>query len=235
MAAVGLLAVIAVVWFVFFRPNALGGSTGYIVVEGSSMVPTLHNGDLVIVRARDSYDVGDIIAFEVPEGSGPEELVIHRVVGGSSTDGYVTRGDNRTTIDPWRTAHDDVVGSSIARIPRLGTVAGWIASPFPIGLLVGAVLASMYWLYRDAVRERPSVPHHIASSAEIVAGRIHRRYDEATTTDERIRLRQLAFETAGVIAREHDDFDPAEFLRMCGTFAYDGADAAPRSASHHQR
>jgi len=235
VATTVVLTTIAAVWIIFLRPTALGGSTGYIVVSGSSMVPTLHDGDLVVVRERDRYDIGDIIAFHVPDGAGPSEYVIHRVVGGSESEGYVTRGDNRTSDDPWHTMHDDVIGSRIARVPRVGMIASWLTGPFPIGVLVGAALASAYWLLRDVARGRSLPPRHVASAAEVVALRIHRRYEAATDPGERIRIRQLAFETAGVLANEHPGFDSAAFLRACGTFAYDGDDPSVRARQRHQR
>jgi signal peptidase I len=235
VATAGVVIAIALAWFVFLRPTALGGSAGYVVVSGSSMQPTLRDGDLVVVRERDRYAVGDVIAFHVPEGSGPDDYVIHRVVEGSASAGYVTRGDNRTTPDPWRTPHDEVLGARIARVPGLGAFAQWLAGPFPIGVLVGAVLASAFWILRDVMRERPRIPHHVASAAEVVALRIHRRYEAATDPEERIRLRQLAFETAGLLAREHPSFDTATFLRACGTHAYeDLRDPAPAHPAHHR-
>jgi signal peptidase I len=233
-AAVVLATV--VLWSIYLRPTALGGSTGYVVVSGSSMSPTLRDGDLVVVRERDDYDIGDVIAFRVPAGRGPDGSVIHRVVGGSGADGYVTQGDNRRTADPWRTQQSDVIGERTVRVPGAGAVAQFLVGPFPIGVLVGVVLASAYWLLRDVARERPRTPHHIASATEVVALRIHRRYEAATDPDERIRLRQLAFETAGLLAKEQPGFDSATFLRKCGTYAYDGADESVlRDTARHQR
>jgi hypothetical protein len=74
------------------------------------MEPTLRDGDLVVVRERGSYATDDVIAFRLPAGTaGPEGAVIHRIVGGSAAEGFVTRGDNRDADDSWRVAPDDIL------------------------------------------------------------------------------------------------------------------------------
>ncbi len=92
MATVALLAL----WFVALSPNQIGGPVGLIWVSGVSMEPTLHTGDLSILYRSEHYEVGDIVAFDIPEGG----TVIHRVsqvVPG----GYRFQGDNREQEDPW--------------------------------------------------------------------------------------------------------------------------------------
>ncbi|HEX7096619.1 MAG TPA: signal peptidase I [Acidimicrobiales bacterium] len=149
-----------VLWLVFLRPTALGGSTEYILVSGTSMEPTLHEGDLVILRQRDRYEIGDVVAFDVPEGTpGPDSTVIHRIIGGNADDGYVTRGDNRESMDAWHPTHDAILGARVARVPYVGRVLGWLAHPFVLGLAIGAAGSSLVWLYRlrqQTARQTPT-------------------------------------------------------------------------------
>jgi signal peptidase I len=65
--AAALLALV-VAWVVLLRPQLLGGSAAYVVVSGTSMEPTLSDGDFVLARKRSSYRVGDVVAFSRPEG-----------------------------------------------------------------------------------------------------------------------------------------------------------------------
>jgi signal peptidase I len=146
---VGLALVVAALWLLLLRPPILGGSTSYVIVSGSSMDPTLHDGDLVVVRERDSYEIGDVVAFRFPDDQvGPDGDVIHRIVGGSAAEGYITRGDNREAEDQWRVAPDDILGRYVGRVPRVGAVLHWLAQPLVLGLMVGAALASLYWILR---------------------------------------------------------------------------------------
>jgi signal peptidase I len=147
--ALGVLTLIAVWWAVFFRPAFLGGSTSYVRVSGTSMLPTLHDNDVVVVRRHDTYNVGDVVAYTIPDDQpGPDGYVIHRIVGGSAAEGYITRGDNRETEDAWHPTAADIAGSHVVTVPRLGAVFAWTAQRFILGLAVGAALASVYWTYR---------------------------------------------------------------------------------------
>ena len=51
---------------VFLWPQRLGGKSELLVVHGDSMEPAFANGDIVLVRSRDSYHVGDSVVFRVP-------------------------------------------------------------------------------------------------------------------------------------------------------------------------
>ena len=66
-------------------PVALGGNTTYTIVAGRSMEPALESGDLVITRRQASYEVGDVIVYEIPAGDpGAGVKVIHRIVAESA-------------------------------------------------------------------------------------------------------------------------------------------------------
>jgi signal peptidase I len=124
-------ALLVVVWFAFFRPAFLGGPASYVLVSGTSMEPTLSTGDLAYVRRASSYEVGDIVAFRVPEGG----LVIHRIVGGNGQDGYVPQGDNKPAADEWRPTDDDVVGREAFVVPGVGDLLRRLSDPVRFGVL----------------------------------------------------------------------------------------------------
>jgi signal peptidase I len=121
LAAWAVFVAAIVAWALFFRPQALGGPATYLIVSGRSMEPTLHSGDLVVATRQDTYRHGDVIAYHIPKNqAGAGALVIHRIVGGSLRDGYVTRGDNRSHRDPWRPKRADIAGKMKLHAPRLG-------------------------------------------------------------------------------------------------------------------
>ena len=109
-AALALLS-FGVMWVVMFRPQFLGGPAQYAGVSGISMTPTLHDGDLTVAVRHASYQEGDIIVFHVPAGATDAGLqVIHRIVGGNGTTGFVTEGDHNPGPDPWHPTSAYVVG-----------------------------------------------------------------------------------------------------------------------------
>jgi signal peptidase len=138
---VSMLLVIAgcVFWAMFLRPQSLGGSAGYVLVSGHSMNPLYHTGDMILVRRHSSYKVGDIIAYRVPKGDAMAGAqVIHRIVGGNATHGFIVQGDNRTAPDVWRPKNGDIVGAAALQIPQAVVVLQYLRSPILLGLLAAS-------------------------------------------------------------------------------------------------
>lgn len=138
---------VAGAWAVTLRPTFLGGPATYITVSGRSMEPTLDSGDLVILRERGTYEAGDIVAYRIREGEpGAGNRIIHRIVGGSGIEGYVTRGDNRDSDDQWRPTDDEVLGELWMRLPGVGERLPLLRAPVIVATLA-ALLA--VWLVFD--------------------------------------------------------------------------------------
>jgi signal peptidase I len=145
---IAITLVLAVFWWNLYRPSLLGGPAEYAVVDGVSMESRLHDGDLVVTRHHDAYHVGEIIAYQVPAGDPDAGLrVVHRIVGGSAEEGYVTRGDNRNEIDPWRPRPDDVMGSVALRVPYAGSVIAVLREPAVFAWFVGSILLLGIWSF----------------------------------------------------------------------------------------
>src|SRR6476659_4295311 len=66
LIAAQLALVAALLWFCL--PQALGGRAGWVLVSGTSMLPHLHTGDLVLVEHRSRYHVGEVVAYRIPKG-----------------------------------------------------------------------------------------------------------------------------------------------------------------------
>jgi signal peptidase I len=140
--ATGII-LLAVVWTFTFRPQRLGGPVAYVMIEGVSMLPTFHSGDLVIVRRGDTYEPGQVVAYRVPQGEfGAGVVIVHRIVGGSSQDGFLLQGDNNPDPDEWRPTDRDIMGSVWLVAPRLGAALSFLHAPLPLAsLATGAAVA----------------------------------------------------------------------------------------------
>ena len=138
------LALVAVLlWFAL--PQGLGGRAGWVLVSGTSMLPHLHTGDLVLVERRSSYHVGDVVAYHVPKGQvGAGHVVIHRIVGGNGSTGWTMQGDNRTAPDLWHPTNRDVLGSKALRIPDAWLVLRVLHIPILLALF--AAFAVFFWI-----------------------------------------------------------------------------------------
>lgn len=128
---------IVAVWFTGMRPQALGGPTAYVGVSGHSMLPTLRSGDLTIVKKQARYEVGDVVAYTIPEGQpGAGMKIIHRIVGGDGNNGFVTQGDNNGYTDMWHPTDDQVVGRVRMRLPGVAGFLSKMRQPRWLALIV---------------------------------------------------------------------------------------------------
>ncbi len=121
-------------------PFGLGSS----VVLSGSMEPTLSIHDLVLVKAQEDYQVGDIVVYQ----SGGS-LVIHRIVE-LRDGGYVTKGDANNTEDGV-VAPEAVKGRMFFRVPYLGAAVRFLQT-LPGAVLVIALAA--FLINRSWTRER---------------------------------------------------------------------------------
>jgi signal peptidase I len=144
-------------WFLLLRPVTLGGPAGYVIVAGVSMEPAFHTGDLAITQRRAEYRVGDVVAFSTGGG-----VVIHRIVGGDATRGFVMQGDNRDQPDHWRPRPDDIVGAAWVCLPGAGNALALVRRP-PI--LAGLVAALAFFLAFTAGPIRPGRRRQASSAA----------------------------------------------------------------------
>jgi len=148
------IAALAVVGYVTLAPRALGGPASYVIADGTSMVPTLHTGDLVILHRADAYAPGDLVAYH---SRSLDRIVIHRIVG---VDGrrFVLRGDANTWEDPDRPTQAEILGVRWIRIPAAGRLLGWVHRPW-LTALIAAVVAFLLWGgASDPRRDRPDDP-----------------------------------------------------------------------------
>lgn len=128
-----LAAAVVLAWFTFLAPRAVGGPISVVWVSGFSMQPTLHTGDLSVLYERGRYEVGDIVAFDIPEGG----TVIHRIVEVRS-DGYVFQGDNREQLDPWILDERAIHGSQVFAVPQAAELFAVLGRPPVLAALVAA-------------------------------------------------------------------------------------------------
>lgn len=107
---------------------------GMATVLSGSMEPALSVGDLLIVQAQDSYEVGDMVVYQ--NGRMP---VVHRIV--DITDGTVTTRGDANNVNDQSFSAAFVKGKVIYAIPFLGRVIWMLKKPVVIvALLVAAVL-----------------------------------------------------------------------------------------------
>ncbi|MEA2620753.1 MAG: signal peptidase [Chloroflexota bacterium] len=138
------MAAVLAIWVVLLRPQSLGGPALYIVIRGTSMLPTYQNGDLVVIEAAPRYAAGDAVAYRVPSGEiGEGHVIVHRITGGDGTDGFTVQGDNNNAVDPWMPRATDVAGKSWVVVPGVGRLIAIVHQPVIAGGLAAGVMVSL--------------------------------------------------------------------------------------------
>ncbi|MFC3741908.1 DUF5305 family protein [Paractinoplanes deccanensis] len=124
----------------------------YVVTSGISMNPVYYQNDLVIVMKADSYHVGQIAAYH---GDVPGQRVLHRIIGGSGSAGFVLKGDNNESIDPKTPTTEEMIGRAVLHIPKGGTWLKPFLGPSGIGMLSFLVISGGA---ATAARNRREIP-----------------------------------------------------------------------------
>jgi len=134
IANILLLAGLAAIWMAF-APLKLGGEVSYVMVNGISMEPGFHTGDLAIMRQAAAYQVGDIVAYTDAQMNAN---VIHRIIG-TEENRFVLQGDNNSWIDAFQPTPDEVVGKLWLHLPQLAVAIEWVRAPLNMALAAGLI------------------------------------------------------------------------------------------------
>ena len=145
-------------WALWLRPEFLGGRVDYIIVGGRSMLPALHGGDLVIVQQERAYRVGDVVAYNIPDGVFQGRRIIHRIVGGDPIDGFVLRGDNNAEDDLWYPRHANIEGKLWLRVPSAGRLVALVRTPAVLAAVAGGFVFAFMMTSPGVQRPRLARP-----------------------------------------------------------------------------
>lgn len=130
------------------HPTVFGYSVA--VVASGSMEPALSVDDMILNRAQDRYEVGNIITFA--KGA---SLTTHRIVA-VTDEGYRTQGDANNAADPEPVAPGEVVGRVVGSLPGVGGLLSALKTPLGMTLLlfVGLILLELPLFFRGQRNER---------------------------------------------------------------------------------
>lgn len=115
---------------IVYQKNALKkvpyilGYTSFINV-GTSMLPSINPGDLILLKKSDNYKVNDIITFQ-----DENNVNTHRIIKVISDNKYQTKGDNNSFIDGKIVLKKDVYGRAIFIIPNFVNFSNFILNNY---------------------------------------------------------------------------------------------------------
>ncbi len=110
-----IIVTLVIIILIFFSLRyVLETSVPLAVVSSWSMDPTLHVGDLVVVKGVRRYNIGEIIVYD----SG-HNLIVHRIISLKNSN-YITKGDANPYPDLLPIPPAKVKGKVVLVIPYLG-------------------------------------------------------------------------------------------------------------------
>jgi signal peptidase I len=148
---------LAFIGWMTLAPTQLGGSVTYVIVDGNSMEPDFHLGDLVLVRTEPSYQVGDAVTYQNKQMG---NFVFHRIVE-TELDRFILKGDHNTWLDSYHPTQNEIVGKLWVHIPKLGKTIGWVRLPINLAItivVVGGVLMTEKKIQPNQHGKRKSKP-----------------------------------------------------------------------------
>ena len=160
-----LLGVVVISVFAFWigLTTALGTEYPVLAVASGSMVPALHQGDLIMVQGvsnvcdivvggNDTTPPGDIIVFHSPTSR--NDLIVHRAIEKELRDGechFKTQGDHNNSEDRWTVSEEHVVGRVIGRVSSIGYIPLFLReflwTPVGMILIVALLLVFLFFDY----------------------------------------------------------------------------------------
>lgn len=112
----------------------------------------MHGGDLVVVRRRSEYGVGDVVTYRIPSGQFRGRRIIHRIVGGDAHNGFILRGDNKADDDLWEPLPRDIEGKQWVLIPIAGRIVAFGRSPGVLAAVAGGFVFAFVLTWRPRSR-----------------------------------------------------------------------------------
>ena len=116
------------------------------IISSGSMMPSISKNDLLIIKASESYQIGDIVTYVSHGGS----LVTHRIIN-TFAQSYLTQGDANNIPDD-EIAQQRVLGKVFIIIPRVGGLLYGILSP--IGIILSSSILVLVWMLRRVSKEQ---------------------------------------------------------------------------------
>lgn len=120
-------------------------------LRSDSMLPTLAQGDLVVVKSvsTNNLDVNSIIVYEPPKPY--PSPTMHRIVN-KWVEGNVvyfqTKGDNNDSPDSYRITASNIIAEYTGiRIPFLGYIIIYIQTPLGITVFIGVIALWVIYTY----------------------------------------------------------------------------------------
>ncbi len=119
-----LVVVCVLAWDKYVNKSPAPSFCGYstLIIATGSMSGTLEEGDIVIIKQKDDYQLSEIVTF-IHEGE--TVPTTHRIIQYGSDGNFITKGDANDSADKLTVSNDEILGEVVCSLPALGIFVGW--------------------------------------------------------------------------------------------------------------
>lgn len=149
-------AIVIVFAFLAISAKFSLGGIRLLVVQSGSMEPTIKTGSLVITKAKDAYQIGDIITFRSSQNS--QETTTHRIVDEKyqiSGKVFITQGDANDSPDSGQLTSERILGKTITDIPYFGYLVSFTRT-LP-GLIILIIIPATIIIYDEILKIKKEI------------------------------------------------------------------------------
>ena len=128
MWAILIFLIIVASWLAidkFVRKSPVPSFMGYagLTIISGSMSGTMEIDDLIIIKDRKEYKIGDIVTFMKEGDTAP---TTHRIVLYTNDGEFITKGDANNSKDAVAVSKDEIFGEVVMVIPNYGKFIRWL-------------------------------------------------------------------------------------------------------------
>lgn len=139
-----VLGTLLVEKFIKKAPVPMFAGYATLVVETGSMNGTINEGDLIIVKKTNDYELMDIVTYV----NAMNEVVTHRLVNYGPEEGtFLAKGDANNTLDLYPVSVGQIAGEVVLTIPKLGLVFEWFTHEFGIVYVIAMIAIAVGGVY----------------------------------------------------------------------------------------
>lgn len=149
MIGIALIPLVIYLW-----PEALGGDTQFLLVQGQSMLDTIEPGSFVVLKAQETYEIDDIIGYSATDQSVFQgRNIVHRIIAKTDDGGFIAQGDNNPKPDPGTIYPSQIMGEAVFFTPFAGYLLLFMRNP-----LVMVVLAIATFMVQFGRKKKKPLP-----------------------------------------------------------------------------
>ena len=103
-------------------PSFMGYSS--LVIISGSMSGTMEVDDLIIIKDKKEYKIGDIVTFMKEGDKAP---TTHRIILYDEQGNYITKGDANNVRDAVAVSKEEIFGEVILTVPKYAKFLRWLS------------------------------------------------------------------------------------------------------------